>query len=84
MYATISAMLHSGCIRFGLFGNTDPMMEDIVFRAIDELYLLTTTWHKTGKSNKPYTIKFPRRPPPNHPARYGPEWTLIRLGGGDY
>ena len=67
-----------------MFGNTDPMMEDIVFRAFDELYLLTTTWRKTGKSNKPYTIKFPRRPPPNHPARYGPEWTLIRLGGGDY
>lgn len=34
------------------------------------MYLLSTIWRKTGKSNRPYTIRFPKRPPPNHPARY--------------
>ena len=63
-------MMYTGCIRFGLFDQTDPKMEDLSFRSLDEMYLLTATWRKTSKSNRPYSISFPRRPPPNHSARY--------------
>lgn len=69
-YAAMSVMLHPGAIRFGLFEYTDPMYEDICFRDLDDMWLLSATWRKTGKSNRPYTIRIPKRPPPNHPARY--------------
>lgn len=70
MYLCISNMLYTGCIRFGLFDQTDPKMEDLSFRSLDGVYLLNTTWRKTNKSNRPYSIRFPKRPPPNHSARY--------------
>jgi hypothetical protein len=70
MYMCISAKMYVGCIRFGLFSDTDIMTEDMIFRAMDAMYLLSTIWRKTHKSNRPYTIRFPKRPPPNHPARF--------------
>ena len=70
MYLCLSNMLYTGCIRFGLFDQTDPRMQDLSFHAIDDMYLLSATWRKTSKSNLPYCIRFPKRPPPNHSARY--------------
>lgn len=70
MYACVSAMQYTGAIRFGLFAESDIMTEDISFRSMDDTYLLTTIWRKTRKSNRPYTIRFPQKPPPNHQARF--------------
>ena len=70
MYMAISVKLDSGCIRFDLFDQTDPMTEDLAFRDLNQMYLLVTTWRKNRKSNRPYTIRFPKRPPSNHSARF--------------
>ena len=70
MYMCICSKMYVGAIRFGLFGETDIMKEDMIFRSLDDVYLLSTIWRKTRKSNRPYTIRFPKRPPPNHPARF--------------
>ena len=83
MYMCISAKMYVGCIRFGLFSDTDIMTEDIIFRAMDAMFLLSTTWRKTHKSNRPCTIRFPKKPPTNHPARFvlpgrnGPSYVTV-------
>ena len=83
MYMCISAKMYVGCIRFGLFSDTDIMTEDMIFRAMDAMFLLSTTWRKTHKSNRPYTIRFPKKPPTNHPARFvlpghnGPSYVTV-------
>ena len=69
-FIVIDVMKHTGCMRFGLFRDTDPLREDLIYIAQDDAYALRTTWRKTNKSNRPYTIKFPCRPPANSPARY--------------
>ena len=69
-YVTIFSMQHGGCMRFGLFRDTDILVEDLIYSAHDNCYALRTTWRKNRKSNRPYTIKFPCRPPPGSPGRY--------------
>ena len=66
----IHAMTHAGCLRFGLFRDTDILREDLVWHAQDDCHALLTTWRKRGKSNRPYSIRFPHRPAKDSPARY--------------
>ena len=66
----INVMQHTGCIRFGLFRFTDILREQLMFSAHLRAQVLRATWRKTHKSNRPYSITFPMRPPPNNPARY--------------
>ena len=70
MGITITVGLHAGCGRFGLYEYTDPTREDVVFAAQDNCHHLMVTWRKTRKSNRPYAIRLPCRPPRNNPARY--------------
>ena len=82
-FITIHVMLHGGCLRFGIFRYTDILREQLEFSAIDNCHLLRTTWRKTKKSNRPYSIKFPCRPDAGNPARYvipgtrGPTYTSV-------
>ena len=69
-FSTIFGLQHGACLRFGLFRDTDILREDIVFSAHDNSYAFRTTWRKNGKSNRPYTIKFPCKPVAGSPARY--------------
>ena len=66
----INAMKHTGCIRYGLFRFTDILKEQLVFSAHLRAQVLRATWRKMHKSNRPYSITFPMRPPANSPARY--------------
>ena len=70
MGCAIASGLHAGCGRFGLYDNTDPTREDLVFAAQDSAHHLMATWRKTKKSNRPYALRFPCKPPRNDPARY--------------
>ena len=67
---TIHIMLHSGCMRFGIFRYTDILREDLTFASQDNAHRLRTTWRKNNKSNRPYYIRFPCKPPPGNPSRY--------------
>ena len=66
----IHVMSHGGCVRFGMFRQTNFVRGDLVFASHDNAYVLTTTWRKKGKSNRPYSIRFPCKPEPGSPARY--------------
>ena len=80
-FLAMKVMMHGGCIRFGLFRNTDILREHLEFSTIDNCPLLRSTWRKTRKSNRPYSIKFECRPAADNPARYaipgarGPTYT---------
>ena len=70
MGMAITSGLHSWCGRFGLFNDTDPVVDDLQFAAHDQAHHLMTTWRKTKKSNRPHALRVPCRPPRNSPARY--------------
>ena len=82
-FIAIHIMSHGGCIRFGLFRFTDILREDLEFSTIDNCHVLRSTWRKTHKSNRTYSIKFPCKPPTGHPAQYaipgarGPTYTSV-------
>ena len=61
---------HAGCTRFGLFINTEPKAEDVNYSTVDVSYMFVSTWRKTHKSNRPYTIRIPCRPDHDSPAMY--------------
>ena len=69
-FITIYIMTHAGCARFGIFRYTDILRQDLMFSAHEDAHVLSSTWRKTNKSNKRYTIKFQRKPRSNHPSRY--------------
>ena len=66
----IHVMLHGACLRFGIFRYTDILREDLTFASQDNAYRLRTTWRKNNKSNRPYFVKFPCKPPAGNPSRY--------------
>ena len=80
-FIAIEVMLHAGCIRFGLFRFTDILREHLEFSTIDNCHVLKSTWRKTSKSNRPYSIKFYCKPKANNPSKYaipgvrGPTYT---------
>ena len=57
-FMAIETMLHSGCLRFGIFNDTNPLREDLHYSVLDSAWVFTTTWRKTRKSNRPYSIRF--------------------------
>ena len=69
-FVAIHVMLHAGCMRFGIFRFTDILRKDLVFASQDNAYVLTTTWRKNRKSNRPYTIRFYCKPESGNPSRY--------------
>ena len=69
-FTAIHVMQHKGCLRFGLFRYTNPVRGDLVFARQDQCYVLYSTWRKTRKSNRPYSIRFPVKPPASDPSRY--------------
>ena len=69
-FIAIHIMLHGGCIRFGLFRFTDILREHLEFSTIDNCHVLRSTWRKTHKSNRAYSIKFQCKPPTGNPAQY--------------
>ena len=54
-----NVMQYRGCSRYGLFHYTTPKHSDLRFVEHSNCYRLSSTWRKTGKSNKPYTITYP-------------------------
>ena len=69
-FISIHIMLHSGCVRFGLFRFSDILREHLVFSSVDNCYVLQSTWRKTRKSNRPYSIKFKCKPESGNPSKY--------------
>ena len=69
-FLAIHVMSHGACLRFGIFRYTDILREDLGFASQDNAHVLTTTWRKTHKSNRPYSIRIPCKPEPGNPSRY--------------
>lgn len=70
MFLAIHAIQHAGCLRFGLFNYSDPTRGDLTYAAHDRAHVLTSTWRKTKKSNRPYGIRIPCHPDRDNPAMY--------------
>ena len=69
-FTTLHVLQHAGCLRFGVFNNTDPERKDVKYSAVDGDYLFSSTWRKTRKSNRPFTVRIKTTPTENYPASY--------------
>lgn len=49
---------------------TNLVRGDLSFASRDNAYVLTTTWRKTSKSNRPYNIRILCKPESGNPSRY--------------
>ena len=70
MGMAITSGMHAYCGRFGLYKDTDPSREDLQYASHEQAHHLMTIWRKTKKSNRPYALRIPCRPPRNSAARY--------------
>ena len=61
-FIVCGAMQYKSCSRFGLFNETTPLQKHLHFAAHINSYRLASTFRKTHKSNRPYSLTFPVDP----------------------